>query len=136
MVLVSSGAVGSGVSVLGLPSYPQELSLKQACAAVGQTRLMQTYENPFSHFDVDVAQLLLTAEDLKRRRPNVQTTLMRPFEHGRIIPIVNENDTVSVEELKFRDNDILSVHMARMVGADALFHPDERGRPVSPRRQP
>ncbi len=121
VVLVSSGAVGSGVSVLGLPSYPQELSLKQACAAVGQTRLMQTYENLFSHFDVDVAQLLLTAEDLKRRRPNVQATLMRLFEHGRIIPIVNENDTVSVEELKFGDNDILSVHMARMVGADALF---------------
>ena len=64
VVLVSSGAVGSGVSVLGLPSYPQELSLKQACAAVGQTRLMQTYENLFNHFDVDVAQLLLTAEDL------------------------------------------------------------------------
>ena len=115
VVLVSSGAVGSGVSVLGLPSYPQ------ACAAVGQTRLMQTYENLFNHFDVDVAQLLLTAEDLKRRRHNVQATVLRLFEHGGIIPIVNENDTVSVEELKFGDNDILSVHMARLVEADALF---------------
>ncbi len=113
--------MGSGVSVLGLPSYPQELSLKQACAAVGQTRLMQTYENLFNHFDVDVAQLLLTAEDLKRRRHNVQATVLRLFEHGGIIPIVNENDTVSVEELKFGDNDILSVHMARLVEADALF---------------
>ena len=121
VVLVSSGAVGSGVSVLGLPSYPQELSLKQACAAVGQTRLMQTYENLFNHFDVDVAQLLLTAEDLKRRRHNVQATVLRLFEYGGIIPIVNENDTVSVEELKFGDNDILSVHMARLVEADALF---------------
>ena len=121
VVLVSSGAVGAGVSVLGLPSYPQELSLKQACAAVGQTRLMQTYENLFNHFDVDVAQLLLTADDLKRRRHHVQATVMRLFEHGRIIPIVNENDTVSVEELKFGDNDILSVHIARMLEADALF---------------
>ena len=119
VVLVSSGAVGAGVSVLGLPSYPQEL--KQACAAVGQTRLMQAYENLFSHFNVDVAQLLLTAEDLKCRRSNVQATVLRLFEHGGIIPIVNENDTVSVEELKFGDNDILSVHMARLVEADALF---------------
>ena len=79
VVLVSSGAVGAGVSVLGLPSYPQELSLKQ------------------------------------------QATVLRLFEHGGIIPIVNENDTVSVEELKFGDNDILSVHMARLVEADALF---------------
>ena len=77
VVLVSSGAVGAGVSVLGLPSYPQELSLKQACAAVGQTRLMQAYENLFNHFNVD--------------------------------------------ELKFGDNDILSVHIARLVEADALF---------------
>jgi glutamate 5-kinase len=121
VVLVSSGAVGAGVSVLGLPSYPQELSLKQACAAVGQTRLMQAYENLFNHFNVDVAQLLLTAEDLKRRRGNVQATVLRLFEHGGIIPIVNENDTVSVEELKFGDNDILSVHIARLVEADALF---------------
>lgn len=121
VVLVSSGAVGSGVSVLGLPSYPQELSLKQACAAVGQTRLMQMYENLFNHFDVEVAQLLLTAEDLKHRRHHVQATVMRLFEHGAIIPIVNENDTVSVEELKFGDNDILSVHLARLVQADVLF---------------
>ena len=121
VVLVSSGAVGAGVSVLGLPSYPQELSLKQACAAVGQTRLMQTYENLFNHFDVDVAQLLLTADDLKSRRHHVQATVMRLFEHGGIIPIVNENDTVSVEELKFGDNDILSVHIVRMLEADALF---------------
>ena len=120
-MLVSSGAVGAGVSVLGLPSYPQELSLKQACAAVGQTRLMQTYENLFNHFDVDVAQLLLTADDLKSRRHHVQATVMRLFEHGGIIPIVNENDTVSVEELKFGDNDILSVHIVRMLEADALF---------------
>lgn len=121
VVLVSSGAVGSGVSVLGLPAYPQELSLKQACAAVGQTRLMQTYENLFNHFSLDVAQLLLTADDLRRRLDNIQATLMRLFEHGRIIPIVNENDTVSVEELRFGDNDILSVHIARMLEADALF---------------
>lgn len=82
---------------------------------------MQTYENLFNHFNVDVAQLLLTAEDLKLRRRNVQATVLRLFEHGGIIPIVNENDTVSVEELKFGDNDILSVHMARLVEADALF---------------
>ena len=139
VVLVSSGAVGAGVSVLGLPSYPQELSLKQACAAVGQTRLMQAYENLFNHFNVDVAQLLLTAEDLKLRRRNVQATVLRLFEHGGIIPIVNENDTVSVEELKFGDNDILSVHMARLVEADALFiltsvdgPPEEGGRPSFP----
>ena len=61
---------------------------------------MQAYENLFNHFNVDVAQLLLTAEDLKLRRRNVQATVLRLFEHGGIIPIVNENDTVSVEELK------------------------------------
>lgn len=83
---MSSGAVGAGVSVLGLPSYPQELSLKQACAAVGQTRAMQTYENLFNHFDVDVAQLLLTGGRFKAPAAPCAATVMRLFEHGRIIP--------------------------------------------------
>ena len=121
VVLVSSGAVGAGVSVLGLPSYPQELSLKQACAAVGQTRLMQAYENLFNHFNVDVAQLLLTAEDLKLRRRNVQATVLRLFEHGGIIPIVNENDTVATYEIEIGDNDTLSAIVAALIDADLLI---------------
>lgn len=121
VVLVSSGAVGAGVSSLGLSSYPQDLRTKQACAAVGQTRLMHLYQNLFSHFEIKVAQLLLTADDIKCREGNVCATLNRLFEQERIIPVVNENDTVAVEELKFGDNDILSVRVAELIGAQMLF---------------
>lgn len=121
VVLVSSGAVGSGVGVLGLSEYPKELPLKQACAALGQTRLMQTYETLFELFGVHAAQLLLTADDLKHRLENVRATLDCLGCLGNTIPIVNENDTVSVEELRFGDNDALSVRLAEATEADCLL---------------
>lgn len=121
VLLVSSGAVGSGVGVLGLAEYPRELPQKQACAAIGQTRLMQTYESLFELFGIHAAQLLLTADDLKYRLANVQATLDCLDCLGNTIAIVNENDTVSVEELRFGDNDALSVRMAEAVCADCLL---------------
>lgn len=121
VILVSSGAVGAGVSALGLDTYPKDLATKQACAAVGQARLMHVYQNLFGHFDVRIAQLLLTAGDIKDRKSKVCATLNELFEHERIIPIINENDTVAVEELKFGDNDILSVLVSEMICADRLF---------------
>lgn len=119
--LVSSGAVGAGVHVMGLSSYPAELSVRQACAAVGQTRLMHIYDSLFQHFGINVAQLLLTADDLRDRPDYVHATLDCLAARGNIIPIINENDTVSVQELKFGDNDILSVLMAELIQADGLF---------------
>lgn len=121
VVLVSSGAVGAGVCTMGLDCYPQDLPTKQACAAIGQTRLMHLYQNLFGHFEINVAQLLLTADDLKNRKPRVRATLDRLFEQPRTIPIINENDTVAVEELRFGDNDILSVLVSEMIEADRLF---------------
>lgn len=121
IVLVSSGAVGAGVSTLGLDSYPQDLPTKQACAAIGQTRLMHIYESLFLHFDIHAAQLLLTAEDFKYRKENVHRTLDWLLERPNVIAIINENDTVSVEELKFGDNDMLSCHVAELIGARNLM---------------
>ncbi len=121
VLLVSSGAVGSGVGVLGMAEYPRELPLKQACAALGQTRLMQTYETLFELFGVHAAQLLLTADDLKYRLTHVRGTLDCLEKLGNTIPVVNENDTVSVEELRFGDNDALSVRMAEATGAERLI---------------
>ncbi len=121
VILVSSGAVGAGVSTLQLTEYPQTLPLKQACASVGQAKLIHTYDNLFRHFNIAVAQLLLTADDLKHRKTNVEATLRQLDTQRNIIPIINENDTVSVQELKFGDNDILSMHMAKLIKADKLF---------------
>ena len=121
VLLVSSGAVGSGVSLMGMTSYPQELALKQACAAMGQSHLMQRYASLFEYFDLRVAQLLLTADDLRKRRDYVRATLQELEKYPQVVPIINENDTVSVAELKFGDNDILSVLVAELVGADKLF---------------
>ncbi len=106
---------------MGLDSYPRDLPTKQACAAIGQSRLMHLYQNMFGHFEIKVAQLLLTADDLRHRRENVRATLDRLFLQERVIPVINENDTVSVEELRFGDNDILSVRVAELLEARRLF---------------
>lgn len=121
VILVSSGAVGAGVGCLGLNSYPSDLPTRQACAAVGQTRLMHLYQNLFGYFGIQVAQLLLTAEDLKHRTHHIRATIDRLFDQGGVIPVVNENDTVAVEELRFGDNDVLSVLVSGLIGADRLF---------------
>lgn len=122
-ILVSSGAVGSGVSAFHLESYPRDIATKQACAAVGQAKLMQTYGSLFGNFGITVAQVLLTAHDLQtaERKNHVSATLHRLLEEKNIIPIVNENDSVAVEELRVGDNDQLSVQVAILSEATRLI---------------
>ncbi len=122
-LFVSSGAVGSGVSALGLSEYPKDTATRQACAAVGQARLMETYGNLFANFDITIAQVLLTAGDLgtPERAKYVEDTLRRLLAEPRILPIINENDSVAVEELKFGDNDMLSVRVAKLAGAKRVI---------------
>ncbi|MBQ1333913.1 MAG: glutamate 5-kinase, partial [Clostridia bacterium] len=121
VVLVSSGAVAVGVSKLGLDAKPKDTPGKQAAAAVGQCELMFIYDKFFSEYNNTVAQVLLTkdATEDDERRQNVINTLNRLME-SRVIPIINENDTVSTEELEFGDNDTLSAIVATLVGADTL----------------
>ena len=122
-VIVSSGAVAAGLGVLGLKDRPEDLAARQACAAIGQSRLMQSYSAHFSTHGLNVAQLLLTYNDLDSRTAyqNVRNTLARIFERGTVVPIINENDSVAVEELKFGDNDKLSAEVAVLVEADLLI---------------
>ncbi|MDF2374976.1 MAG: glutamate 5-kinase [Verrucomicrobiales bacterium] len=122
VVVVSSGAVGAGLSTFGLTQRPIETDMLQACAAAGQARLMHLYETQFSHHGLKVAQLLVTHDDLndERRSANVLATVNAILPHTTVIPIVNENDSVSVYELKVGDNDVLSSILARLIGADLL----------------
>lgn len=121
LVVVSSGAIALGVERLRLPARPKDIPGKQACAAVGQSRLMQAYEEAFGQADRHVAQVLLTHEDVQDRRRylNVKHALERLLETG-VVPIINENDTVSVDELKFGDNDTLASLVAGVVEAELL----------------
>lgn len=121
IVLVSSGAVGAGMGALGHERRPGELAELQACAAVGQSRLMATYEKLFGTFGLTVAQILLTHDDLQHhdRHLNARDTLVRLLGHG-VMPIINENDVVSFTELKFGDNDQLSALVAALLPADLL----------------
>ncbi|MBF2064662.1 MAG: glutamate 5-kinase [Calothrix sp. C42_A2020_038] len=122
VILVSSGAVGVGSARLGLKERPKSIALKQAVAAVGQGRLMRVYDDLFTTLQQPIAQVLLTRSDLVQRSRylNVYNTFQELLELG-VIPIVNENDTVAVEELKFGDNDTLSALVASLVEADWLF---------------
>ena len=120
-VLVSSGAIASGLAPLGLRERPRRLQALQAAAAVGQSRLMAEYASSFARRDVLIAQVLLTEDDFARRRQFVNA--QRTFEHllaARVVPIVNENDTVATEEITFGDNDRLAALVAIMVRADLL----------------
>ena len=123
IVVVSSGAVGAGLSTFGLEQRPEETEMLQACAAAGQARLMHLYEAQFGHHGLKVAQLLVTHDDLKadRRSGNVLATLNALLPHKLVVPIVNENDSVSVYELKVGDNDVLSSMLARLLKADLLL---------------
>jgi glutamate 5-kinase len=122
VVLVSSGAVGVGCSRLGITERPKKMAIKQAIAAVGQGRLMRTYDDLFSSLQQPIAQVLLTRRELIERNAyvNAYNTFQALFELG-VIAIVNENDTVAIEELKFGDNDTLSALVASLVEADWLF---------------
>jgi len=123
VILVSSGAVGAGISALGLNEYPNDVPTRQACAAVGQTRLMHAYENLFRNFGLSVAQLLLTADDfnVESRINGVHDTLDKLSEIPTIVPIINQNDTVAVEEISVGDNDMLSSRVATLIQADQLI---------------
>ncbi|MBD2580248.1 glutamate 5-kinase [Oscillatoria sp. FACHB-1406] len=124
VVLVSSGAVGVGCARLNLSERPQQIALKQAVAAVGQGRLIRIYDDLFTSLNLPIAQVLLTRRDLVERSSyiNAKNTFAALLELG-VVPIVNENDTVAVEELqlKFGDNDTLSALVASLIGADWLF---------------
>jgi glutamate 5-kinase len=121
LVVVSSGAVAAGMTRLGRKQRPRTIPEKQALAAVGQIRLMALYERHFSKFQKSVAQVLLTHEDLANRQRyiNAKHTFQMLLQAS-IIPIVNENDTVAVEEMKFGDNDHLSALAATLLAADLL----------------
>jgi glutamate 5-kinase len=122
-VIVSSAAIAAGVHMLGLDQRPDDLPGKQACAAAGQPELMRMYAAAFRRQGVKVAQLLLTHDDIdsRMRRQNAFNTIERILETGNIVPIINENDTVAVEELRFGDNDRLSAEVAQLVGANLLL---------------
>ena len=121
LLIVSSGAIISGIKKLALKDYPKSLPIKQAAAAVGQSRLMWAYEKSFERLGLRVAQILLTHQDLadRRRFLNARHTLAALIEFG-VIPIINENDTVAVEEIRVGDNDSLAAEVAHLVDADLL----------------
>lgn len=122
VILVSSGAIGSGMQAMGCREKPRTIPAKQALAAIGQPRLMQAYTQVFRRRGLHVAQILLTAEDIDQRQryAHARNTLLEILRLG-VIPIFNENDTVAVDEIKFGDNDTLSAHITHLAGADALI---------------
>lgn len=122
VVLVSSGAIGAGVGRLNLGKRPADLPHLQACAAVGQSALMQTYQECLAPHGIHPAQILLTAGDFESRARylNVRNTILTLFEYG-CLPIINENDTVSVAEIKFGDNDHLAAMVTNLLQAPLLI---------------
>jgi len=122
-VIVSSGAIASGINRMGFKESLKSLPQKQAAAAVGQGRLMRVYSNAFGRYGLVTAQILLTMSDLtdRQRFLNTHNTLLTLIEWG-VIPIINENDTVSVDEIKFGDNDNLAAIMTNIMEADLLIN--------------
>lgn len=122
IILVSSGAISMGVGKLGLLKRPNDIPTKQAAAAVGQCELMYTYDRIFSKYHHNVAQLLITGDDVEddSRHTNFTNTLNRLLELG-VIPIINENDTVATSEIVIGDNDTLAAIVAQSVSADRLI---------------
>ena len=123
ILLVSSGAMAVGIRKMGLDQRPDEIPKRQAIAAMGQSGLMNAYETAFGHYDKRVAQLLLTSEDLTDRQRylnarNALSTLMT----WKVVPIINENDTVMVEEIKLGDNDNLAAMITLLMDADFLIN--------------
>jgi len=122
VVLVTSGAVGAGMGKLGLKQRPKTMPEKQATAAVGQGILVHMYEKMFAEYGPVVAQVLLTREDMAERRRflNARNAILTLLDYG-VIPIINENDTVAIEEIRFGDNDTLSAMVASLADADLLI---------------
>lgn len=121
IIIVTSGAIGVGMGKAGLKQRPSDTPRKQACAAIGQCELMYCYDKYFSEYNHAVAQVLLTRDvvDSPVRKQNVINTFRSLLQFG-VIPIINENDTVAVEEIEFGDNDTLSAIVAGLTGADLL----------------
>ena len=122
VALVSSGAIAAGMQRLGWPTRPHAMHKLQAAAAVGQMSLAQTYESNFSLHGLKTAQVLLTHEDLadRKRYLNARSTLITLLDLG-VVPIINENDTVVTDEIKFGDNDTLAALVANLLEADTLI---------------
>lgn len=120
--LVSSGAIAVGRAAMGIHERPAEISMKQACAAVGQAKLMMVYQKLFAEYNQTAGQVLMTKNTMVNpvSRENTKNTFDELF-HLRVIPVVNENDTVSTYEMQFGDNDTLSALVASIVGADLLI---------------
>lgn len=121
IVLVSSGAIATGLAPLGLSTRPKDLALQQAAASIGQGILIQNYSDSFARYEILSSQVLITVEDVVRRShyKNIQATLSKLLELG-VVPIVNENDSVGVFEIKFGDNDRISALVSHIVRADLL----------------
>ena len=121
MTLVASGAIGSGLGELGLAERPKTMPHLQAAAAVGQGQLMRTFHDVFAEYGVRVAQVLVTRDDFddRTRYLNIRNTLRALAEYD-ALPIINENDTVAVDEIRFGENDVLAAIVASMMGADLL----------------
>lgn len=121
VVLVSSGAIAVGVGKLGLKEKPSDTPSRQAAACVGQCELMFMYDKLFSEYSHNVGQLLITKSDVENdeRRQNLINSFDKMLEYG-VIPIINENDSVAVEEIVYGDNDSLSAIVAKLIGADLL----------------
>jgi len=139
VVLVSSGAIAEGMRRLGWTARPRAIHDLQAAAAVGQMGLVQGYERAFAHYDLHTAQVLLTHEDLadRRRYLNARSTLVTLLRLG-VIPVINENDTVTTDEIRFGDNDTLGALVANLIEADVLvLLTDQAGlHTADPRRDP
>ena len=145
IILVSSGAIAMGVGKLSLPEKPRDIPTRQAAAAVGQCELMYTYDKLFAEYNHTVAQILITGDDVEHenRRHNFENTILRLLQLG-VLPIINENDTISTDEIVIGDNDTLGAIVAKAVSADlfillsdidGLFtadpHKDENARLIS-----
>ncbi len=128
VILVSSGAIACGMHKMGKKKKPAHISQKQAIAAAGQFSLMNHYDHAFSKYKIHIGQILLTREDVMSpaRSLNARHAIHELLRMG-IIPIINENDTVAVEEIKVGDNDNLSAHVARLVGAHVLVILTDQG---------
>ena len=122
VALVTSGAIGVGAGKLGLPEKPRDTAGKQAAATIGQCELMFMYDKLFGEYGHTVGQILITKSDVENdeRRQNLINTFNRLFDFG-AIPVINENDSVAVEEIVYGDNDSLSAIVAKLIGADALI---------------
>jgi glutamate 5-kinase len=123
VILVSSGAIAHGMKALGLQKRPSTIPLQQACASIGQNRLMHMYEKNFSNYNVLIGQVLLTWDDLrsKKRYFNLRNTMFQLLDCN-VIPIINENDSVGVEEIQFGNNDMLGAQVALLTQADVYVN--------------